>query len=193
MEEEKWAATGPTGFTAFSVVCFIIFLSLNGYVPKQNMPVFFAVLTAGAIAQILAGMVELKRGMATGGNLLLTFGTMFMFGPALTFLLTGLNIASPHPLIGYVNIVLGIVLGIYMIPLLRAPVMVFLIGPMGFSVLTSLGLAELGFVAFKPIASILFAVSIIYGLYMMAHGLGEAAHIHIPVGKPLMPMKPPQK
>ncbi|MGD0232526.1 MAG: hypothetical protein ABSC19_19605 [Syntrophorhabdales bacterium] len=189
MDEEKWAGTGPTGFAAFSMVCLTIFLSLNGYLAKENMPVFFALLTAGGVAQILAGMVELKKGLTTGGNLLLSFGTMFMLGPALTFLLVGLKIATPVPLIGYINILLGVFMGVYVIPLMRAPLVPFLIGPIGFFVLTTLGLTELGYIAFKPVASFLFALSVIYGLYMMAYGLGEGAHIHIPVGRPLMPMK----
>ncbi|MGD0231519.1 MAG: hypothetical protein ABSC19_14365, partial [Syntrophorhabdales bacterium] len=98
MGEEKWAGTGPTGFGAFAMVCLIILLSLSGRVPKENVPVFFALMSAGAIAQILSGMVELRKGLATAGNLLLSFGTMFMLGPALTFLLVGLKIASPVPL-----------------------------------------------------------------------------------------------
>jgi len=189
MNEEKWAGTGPTGFAAFSMVCLTIFLSLNGLVPKENVPVIFALLFAGAVAQILAGMVELRKGIGTAGNLLLSFGTMFMLSPALTFLLVGLKIASPVPLMGYINILLGVFMGIYIIPLVRAPLIPFLIGPIGFFVLTTLGMVELGYAAFKPVSSFLFAVSVIYGLYMMAYGLGEGAHIHIPVGRPLVPMK----
>ena len=191
--EEKWAGTGPTGFAAFSMVCLLIWLSLNGHVPKENVPVFFALMTAGAIAQILAGMVDLRKGLSTPGNLLLSFGTMFMLGPALTFLLVGLKLATPVPLLGYVNILLGIFMGVYCIPLVRAPFVIFLIGPVGFFVLTTLGMYELGYVAFKPIASALFAFSVIYGLYMMAFGLGEGAAIHVPVGKPLVPVKAPAK
>lgn len=186
---EKWASPGATGFAAFSMVCLVIFLSLSGYVPKENVPVFFALLMAGAVAQILAGMVELKNGASAGGNLLLSFGTMFMMGPALTFLLVGLKVASPVPLVGYVNILLGVFMGIYMIPLSRAPVIPFLIAPLGFVVLSTLGLVEIGYTFFKPLTTFLFAVAVVYGLYMMAHSLGEAAHVHIPVGKPLAPLK----
>ncbi|BBO83371.1 hypothetical protein DSCO28_39370 [Desulfosarcina ovata subsp. sediminis] len=190
--QEKWAGTTATGYSAFSMVCLIIWLSLNHYIPKENVPIFFALLTAGGLAQILAGMIQLKRGLATPGNLLLTFGTLFMLGPALTFLLVGLKLASPTPLIGYVNIFLGVLMGLYIIPLLRAPLIPFLIGPLGFFVLSTLGLTEIGYVAFKPVASFLFAVSVIYGLYMVAVGLGEEVQIHLPVGKPLMPLKMPE-
>ena len=187
--QNTWAGTTATGYSAFSMVCLIIWLSLNGYVPQENIPVFFALLTAGSLAQILAGIIQLKRGLATAGNLLLTFGTLFMLGPALTFLLVGLKLASPTPLIGYVNLLLGIFMAIYMIPLLRAPLVAFLIAPLGFFVLFTLGLVEIGYVAFKPFASFLFAVSIVYGLYMVAVGLGEDVQIHLPVGKPLLPLK----
>jgi hypothetical protein len=191
--QNTWAGTTATGYSAFTMVCLMIWLMLNGYVPKENVPVFFALLTAGSVAQIIAGIIQLKRGLATAGNLLLTFGTLFMMGPALTFLLVGLNLATSHPLIGYVNLLLGVLMAIYIIPLLRAPFVAFLIAPLGFCVLFTLGLVEIGHVEFKPFASFLFAVSIVYGLYMVAAGLGEEVQIHLPMGKPLMPMKEPSK
>lgn len=193
MGEEKWAGTGATGFAAFSMVCFTIFLSLNEYIPRENTPIFFALMTAGAVAQIVAGIVELRKGLATPGNLLLSFGTMFMLGHALTFLMVGLKIGSPVPLLGYINILLGIFMGVYVIPMLRAPIIVFLIAPIGFFVLTTVGLAEIGFHAFKPVAAFLFGFSTIYGIYMMAVHLGEPAGFHLPVGKPLIPVKLPPK
>jgi len=191
--QNTWAGTTATGYSAFTMVCLMIWLSLNGYVPKENVPIFFALLTAGSLAQIIAGIIQLKRGLATPGNLLLTFGTLFMLGPALTFLLVGLKVASAAPLIGYVNILLGVLMAIYIIPLLRAPFVAFLIAPLGFFVLSTLGLVEIGYVALKPFASFLFAVSVFYGLYMVAVGLGEEVQIHLPVGKPLMPLREPSK
>jgi hypothetical protein len=191
--QNTWAGTTATGYSAFTMVCLIIWLMLNGYVPKDNVPVFFALLSAGSVAQIIAGIIQLKRGLATAGNLLLTFGTLFMMGPALTFLLVGLNLASSNPLIGYVNLLLGVLMAIYIIPLLRAPFVAFLIAPLGFFVLFTLGLVEIGYVALKPVSSFLFAVSIVYGLYMVAAGLGEEVQIHLPMGKPLMPLKEPSK
>jgi len=187
--EEKWASSAPVGFSAFALVCLVIGLSLHGLVPKENVPVFFALLTGGGLAQIIAGIIELRRGIATRGNLLLTFGTLFMISPALTFLLVGMKLATPAPLLGYVNILLGIFLGIYMIPLVRAPFVVFFIGPLGFVVLSTLGFVEIGYHTLAPLATVLFYVAVVWGLYMMAHSLGEAAGIHLPLGKPLMPMK----
>ncbi len=193
MNEEKWAGTGATGFAAFAMVCFTIFLSLTGSIPKENIPIFFALMTAGAVAQIVAGIVELRKGMATAGNLLLSFGTMFMLGPALCFLLAGLKIGTPVPLLGYINILLGVFMAAYVIPMLRAPIIPFLIAPIGFFVLTSVGLAEIGYEVFRPIAIFLFGFSTIYGVYMTAVSLGEGAGFHLPIGKPLVPMKLPPK
>ncbi len=33
-------------------------LSLHGLIPKENLPVFFALLTAGGLAQIIAGVMS---------------------------------------------------------------------------------------------------------------------------------------
>lgn len=187
--EEKWASPAPAGFSAFALVCLVIGLSLKGLIPKENVPVFFALLMGGGVAQIVAGIIELKRGVATRGNLLLTFGTLFMMSPALTFLLVGLKIATPTPLLGYVNVLLGVFLGIYMIPLVRAPFMVFFIGPLGLVVLSCLGFVELGYHELAPFTAILFFVAVVWGLYMTAHALGEPVGIRLPLGKPLMPMK----
>jgi len=189
--DEKWASSAPVGFSAFALVCLVIGLSLHGLIPKENLPVFFALLTAGGLAQIIAGVIELKRGIATRGNLLMTFGTLFMIGPALTFLLVGMKLATPAPLLGYVNILLGIFMGIYMIPLVRAPFMVFFVGPLGFVVLSMLGFVEIGYHSLAPFTTFLFYVAVCWGLYMMAQSLGEAVGIHLPLGKPLIPMPRP--
>lgn len=190
MSEQKWSSAAATGFSAFALVCFIIWLHLSGYVPKENVPVFFAILTAGAVAQVIAGVIELARGQTIRGNLLFTFGTMFMLGPALTFLLTTLGLAKSTPLLGYCNILLGVFMGIYIIPLCKAPIMVFFVGPLGLFALSSLGFVEIGYHSVLPFARSLFAIAVVWGCYMMAHELGEAAGIHLPVGRALVRAKP---
>jgi hypothetical protein len=194
MAEEKWATPAPLGFAALALVCLGFGSSFLGWIPKENVPILFALGLGGGVAQIIAGIIDLKRGDAIGGNLLATFGCMFMLTPAFVFLLAALKLGVPTPLLGYVNILLGIFLGLYMIPLVRAPIIMFFIGPLGLVLLVLVGIVELGAHHLQPIAGWLFIVAVIWGLYMMAHALGAIGGINIPLGKPLAPIKaPPQK
>lgn len=188
-QQNAWGNPGPIGLGALGLVCVIFGLMMGGYMAPANTAVAVAMLLAGAVAQIITGVVDLKRGDTIGGCLMATFGCLFMLGPGLTFLFVLLKLGIPAPTMGYVNIYLGILLGVYMIPFVRVPMMMFIIAPIGMVVLVMVGLAELGYHEFAQPASIGFFVFTAWAFYMAAASLAQAVGINIPLGKPLAPLK----
>jgi len=189
MEEKQWGNPSPIGLGALGLVTVLFGLMLGGHVPPANMAVVAAFLFAGALAQIITGIVDLKRGDTVAGCLMTTFGCLFMVGPSLTFLFALLKLGTPAPMLGYINIYLGLLLGIYMIPFIRAPWMMFIIAPIGMAALIMVGLAELGYHAFAQPASIAFFVFTFWAFYMAAAALAGAVGIKLPLGRAIAPMK----
>jgi hypothetical protein len=91
----------------------------------------------------------------------------------------------PVPILGYVNIMLGIFQAIYMIPMMRKPWFVFSMAPMGTLGLTQIGLIELGYGALRPFCAINMAYLCFWALYMVANKVALTVNINIPLGKPL--------
>lgn len=187
MEQKPWGNPGPIGLGALGLVCVVFGVMLGGYMAPANTAVAVAVMFSGAVAQIITGIVDLKRGDTIGGCLMTTFGCLFMLGPGLTFLFVLLKLGTPAPMLGYINIYLGVLLGFYMIPFVRAPLMMFIIAPIGMIILCMVGLAELGYHEFAQPASIGFFVFTAWALYMVTASLGQAVGINIPLGKPIAP------
>ncbi len=191
--EQQWASAAPLGFAAFAMITLVLWLQFWDVIPKENGPIVFPICLGGGIAQLVAGIIELRRGVGIRGNLLATMGCLFMLVPGFSFLMISLKLGSPVPILGYVFMMLGMFMGIWSIGFLRAPKFVWFISPLGFVILFSIGLTETGHHEFKSLAAWTCCMAMIWGLYMLAHGLGELVNIHIWVGKPLMPMKTPPK
>ena len=189
--EPLWASAAPLGFAAFAMITLILWLQFWGALPKENAPIIFPICLAGGIAQIVAGMIELRRGVGVRGNLLAAMGCLFMLAPGFAFLMVSLKLGTPVPILGYLNMMLGMFMGIWGLAFLRAPLFVFFISPLGFIILFSIGLAEIGYHEFKSLAAWTCFLAMVWGLYMLAHALGELVHIHLWVGKPLLPVKSP--
>ncbi len=188
--EDKWVSGAPLGFAAFAMITFMLWLQFWGMLPKENAALIFPICLAGGIAQILAGVIELRRGVGVRGNLLATMGCLFMLAPGVSFLVVSLKLGSPVPILGYLNMMLGMFMGIWGLPFLKAPKFVFFISPLGFVILFSIGLAETGHHEFAPLAAWTSCMAMVWGLYMLVHSLGEFVGIYLPLGKPLLSGSP---
>jgi len=188
--EKNWGNPAPTGFAAFAMITGMLGLNFAGYLPHENFAAFFALSIAGGAAQIISGIIDLKRGEDFAGNLLLTMGCLFFLAPGLTILLTAMKLTTPVPILGYLFIMLGIFLALYIIPMVRAPWFVFTMGPIGAIGLFEIGLIDLGYVGLKPIGAITMAYLCFWALYMVAHNVALPAGINIPLGKPLTVAQP---
>lgn len=187
--EQQWSSAAPLGFAGFAMITLVLWLQFLGVLTKENTPMIFPICLAGGIAQIVAGIIEIRKGAGASGNLFATMGCLFMLAPGFSFLMASLKLGISVPLMGYVNMMLGMIIGIWGLPFLRAPKFVFFISPLGFVVLFSIGFVELGYHSFKPLAAWTCFMAMVWGLYMLAHSLGEFVSIHLWVGKPLLPIK----
>ena len=182
--EDKWASGAPLGFAAFAMIT--LMLGLQFWDASQGERTSdFSICLAGGIAQILAGMVELKRGVGVRGNLLATMGCLFMLAPGVSFLVVSLKLGSPVPILGYLNMMLGMFMGIWGLPFLKAPKFVFFISPLGFVILFSIGLARPAITSSRPWRPGRRAWPW-SGVSYVAHSLGEFVGIYLPLGKPLV-------
>ncbi|OPY74975.1 MAG: hypothetical protein A4E65_03683 [Syntrophorhabdus sp. PtaU1.Bin153] len=188
---QQWSSAAPLGFSGFAMITLILWLQFLGVLPKENAPMVFPICLAGGIAQIVAGVIELRRGMGVRGNLLAAMGCLFMLAPGFSFLMASLKLGIPVPILGYLNMMLGMFMGIWGLGFLRAPKFVFFISPLGFIILFAIGFVELGYHSLKPLAAWTCFMAMTWGLYMLAHALGELVNIHLWVGKPILPMKAP--
>ncbi len=146
----------------------------------------FAITMGGTIAQVAAGLIELKNGDESGGNLMFTMGCLFMFAPGISFLMAALKIAVPVPIVGYINLMLAIYQAIYGISMIYNPWFVFSMAVAGVLTLTQIGLIELGYTFFKPTCALGCAYLCFWALYMIAHRVATTVNINIPIGKPLL-------
>lgn len=186
--QNNWASPAPLGFAAFATVTLVLGLTFSGFIPSHNKSAFSALLLAGAVAQIIAGIIDLRRGEDFAGNLLLTMGCLFMLAPGLSFFFAVLNIGEVAPMLGYVNCLLGTFMFLYSVPMIRAPWFVFTMGPIGGLGLWQIGFIELGFINLKPYAAVTMFYLCFWALYMVAHTVTLPAKINIPLGRTLRPL-----
>ncbi len=183
--EQQWAGANALGMCAFAMITMILWIYFLGLVPKENTAILFAICFSGGIAQIIAGIIELRRGVGVRGNLLATMGCLFMLIPGLSFLMTVLKLGVPVPILGYVFMLLGTFMGIWGLGFLRAPRFVFCISPLGVIILFTIGFIDLGYHELKPLAAWTCFLAMLWALWMLAHSLGEFVGVRVPVGKPL--------
>lgn len=80
-----WANPAPAGLVALGVACFIFFALLSGKVTAGAMPLMGAWLIGGFVVQLSVGLIELKEGQMTGGNVFLYFSAFFMLVGGIEF------------------------------------------------------------------------------------------------------------
>jgi len=80
-----WANPGPAGLVALSMACFIFFAIQTGQVTHGAVGLMGIWLLGGFVIQVIVGLIELKEGNTTGGNVFIFFSAFFM-------LVTGLGL-----------------------------------------------------------------------------------------------------
>ena len=77
-QEHSFANPGPQALTALAIACFIFFGILTGKIGADSHLAVACWLFGGFVCQLTAGIIELKDGDITGGNVMLLFGSFFM-------------------------------------------------------------------------------------------------------------------
>lgn len=84
-----WANPAPAGLTALAVACFTFFAVLTGKVEHSCIPLLGCWLLGGFVVQLVVGLIELKEGATTGGNVFLFFSAFFMLVGGIEFFVKG--------------------------------------------------------------------------------------------------------
>ncbi len=89
-----WANPAPAGLVALAMACFTFFALLSGKVDNSAIPLLACWLIGGFVIQIIVGLVELKEGDTTSGNVFTFFAAFFMLVGGMEFMvkyIAGLN------------------------------------------------------------------------------------------------------
>ncbi|OKY78181.1 MAG: Succinate-acetate transporter protein [Candidatus Methanohalarchaeum thermophilum] len=188
MAENEWGNPAPWGLAGVVAIVLLFGLHNDGVLPANEIPLLMGAGIGIGIAQLSTGYIALKRGNTPTGTLFGTFGALFVLAPPLMMFINALGISGGLATLGYWDIMLGLFLWVWSIPLLRAPWFEFLIGPLGGLMLILSGIGSLyGSAMATQLAAYLFYFFVFWGLYMMAHHLGNAAGFNIPAGRPVIP------
>jgi len=77
-QQHSFASPSPQALTALAIACFIFFGILTGKVGAESHMAVAIWLFGGFVCQFTAGVMELKDGNLTGGNVMLLFASFFM-------------------------------------------------------------------------------------------------------------------
>ncbi|SDP85044.1 acetate uptake transporter family protein [Desulforhopalus singaporensis] len=77
-KQNSFANPSPQALTALAIACFIFFGILTGEIGADSNLAVAIWLFGGFVCQFTAGIIELKDGNLTGGNVMLLFGSFFM-------------------------------------------------------------------------------------------------------------------
>jgi succinate-acetate transporter protein len=78
-EQHSFITPAPAVMGALAIACFGFFAILTGRVGHNAIPLLACWAFGGGILQVAAGIIELKDKNLTGGNVILFFGSFFMF------------------------------------------------------------------------------------------------------------------
>jgi len=82
----SWGAAAPAGMCALSVGVVGIFAFITGFVPPESALLLVVWLGVCALVQVIAGIIEFRRGDTAFAFCLLNFGSVLQGGTALTIL-----------------------------------------------------------------------------------------------------------
>ncbi|MDD3271120.1 MAG: GPR1/FUN34/YaaH family transporter [Syntrophomonadaceae bacterium] len=85
-EHNAWASPAPAGLVALAIACFGFYALLTGKVDHSCIPLLGIWLLGGFFVQIIVGIVDLKGGHTTGGNVFLFFSAFFMLVGGMEFI-----------------------------------------------------------------------------------------------------------
>lgn len=85
-ESSGFANPTPAGLVALGMACYMFFALLTGKVDHSCIPIMGFWLLGGFVVQIIVGVIELKEGNLSGGNVFTWFSAFFMFATGLVFI-----------------------------------------------------------------------------------------------------------
>lgn len=95
-DNHGWANPSPAGLVALAMACFTFFALLTGKVEHTCIPLLGCWLLGGFVVQLIVGLIELREGNSTGGNVFVFFAAFFMLVGGLEFMVK--YIAAIHSL-----------------------------------------------------------------------------------------------
>ena len=194
-ELKEWANPAPAGLVALAIACFGFYALLSGTVQAGALPLLGCWLIGGFVVQVIVGILELKEGALTGGNVFLFFSAFFMLVGGLEMFIkffAGINGWQLDPTIdGWAWLVLFITLVFYSFAYFKQSALVMNL----LLIFIDIGVFFVTFIdigwmspAFKPFAAYALLLAGSCGIYMSCAIILNAAYgkIILPVGKPLI-------
>lgn len=78
-----WANPAPAGLVALAVACFVFMAIQLGYVKSSASGLLGIWLIGGFVVQVIVGVIELREGNSTAGNVFTYFSAYFMLAVGL--------------------------------------------------------------------------------------------------------------
>jgi len=95
---QGWANPTPAGLIAIATVMFLFYAVLGGHVKSTAVPLLGIWLLGGFVVQVIVGIIDLKSGQITGGNVMLFFGAFLMMVSGLEYILKYFAVVNQWPL-----------------------------------------------------------------------------------------------
>lgn len=197
-KKQEWANPAPAGLVALGVACFTFYALLSGKVTAGALPLMGCWLIGGFVVQLTVGIIELREGATTGGNVFLFFSAFFMLtGGIEMFIKFAASLKGwqlDATIDGWAWMVLFFVLLFYTFAYLRESnlVMNFILFflDIGVFFVTFIDIAWLP-ASFKPAAAYGLMLAGILAIYLSAAIVLNKAYgkTILPVGKPLLGKK----
>jgi hypothetical protein len=194
-ESKEWANPAPAGLVALAVACFIFYAILSGTVKPGAMPLLGCWLIGGFVVQLITGLLELKEGALTGGNVFLFFSAFFMLVGGMEMFVkffAGIYQWQIDTTIdGWAWLVLFIILIFYSFAYFKQSAFVMNL----LLIFLDIGVFFVTFIdigwmnpAFKPFAAYALLITGVCGIYMSSAIILNAAFgkTILPVGKPII-------
>lgn len=193
-EHKEWANPAPAGLVALAVACFTFFALLTGKVTTGALPLLACWLLGGFVIQIVVGILELKEGNSTGGNVFTFFSAFFMLVGASEFLIKYFAAANKWPIPldthidGWAWLALAIVLVLWTPAYFKGTsIMASAVLSLDVAVVL-IALMDIGLLgaSFKPIAAYALLITGLLGIY-----LSSAIIVNTAYGKSIFPITKP--
>lgn len=194
-QDTGWANPGPAGLVALAVACFTFFALLTGKVDPGAFPLLGCWLLGGFVVQLIVGVIELREGQVTGGNVFTFFCAFFMLVGGLEFFVKYFAAANAwsiplNTLIdGYAWAALAIAIVLWTPAYFKAPLILSIavvILDVGVVLVALTDLQLIDKAVFSPIAGWALLFAGILGLYV-----ASAIVLNTAYGKSILPMPGP--
>ncbi len=120
-KESSFATGGPAGLMVMAFYLAVLCPVITGIAPPGMAILLVPFGIAGVLVQLIAGVIDLKRGDIVGGNITLAFSAFMVFGACST-LLKFLKIGPADTALvdGFVFLVMGVILILLTGPSMRS-------------------------------------------------------------------------